>query len=142
MLASPATESPEIAATARGRNSPSSMVSAARATNSPFSVIELKKSGPPRSLPAEDTLTAMAISIGTPARTSSPAWLRRRLKINRSSDRRNRDDGRRRVIGTVASATDIEALPRQRDEHVLERGHADPEPGDRHSPVHARGDHL
>ena len=55
-LASPATESPEMAATASGRNSASSRVSEASATNSPFSVIELKKSGPPPSRPGAESL--------------------------------------------------------------------------------------
>src|SRR6478735_350060 len=141
MLASPAIESPEMAATASGRNSPSSMVRAARATNRPFSVIELKKSGPPSSCPGVETFTAIAISTGTPASTSSPARLRRRWKINRSSERKNLVDGRRR--GAISASTaDIEALPGQRHEDVLQRLATDLETGHRHSLVHERGHQL
>src|SRR5689334_723492 len=137
MLASPATESPEMAATASGRNRPSSMLSAARATNSPFSVIEPKKSGPPLSRPGEESLTATAIRTGTAASTPSPAMLRRRRKISRSSERRNRVD-MLRVRGTAPTSTaDIESLPGEPDEDVLERGGVDPEPDDRHALVHA-----
>ena len=50
-FASPAIASPAIAATASGRNSGSSTVSAASATNRPLSVIEAKKSGPPPPAP-------------------------------------------------------------------------------------------
>ena len=94
-LASPATESPEITATASGRNSPSSMVREARATKSPFSVMEPKKSGPSSPGPGEETLTAIEINTGTAASTSKPAWLRRRPKISRSSERRNLVEMRR-----------------------------------------------
>src|SRR4029077_15905203 len=119
--------SPATTATASGRNRPISMVSAASATNSPFSVIERKKSG--ASAPGRDAelLIVTEISTGTAARTTSPAWLRRRPSISRSSDRRKRGEtaatGRRTAVeaGAGRSATDIEALPGQGDEHVLER---------------------
>src|SRR4051812_534813 len=102
------------------------MVSAERATKRPFSVIERKKSG--ASSPGLEAvlLTAIAMKIGTAASTNRPIWLRRRRKISRSSERRNRVEGRRtgRVPeadrGPVTSATDIEALPGQRYEDVLE----------------------
>src|SRR6478672_8907197 len=140
MFASPATASPEMAATASGRNSPSSMVSAASATNRPFSVIEVKKSGPsPRC--GADVLTATEISTGTAASTTSPARLRRRPKISRSSERRKRVD-RRRVDGTKTSAADIETLPGEREEDLFQRGRADPEPEHRHSLVDACGHDL
>src|SRR6478609_6424406 len=137
MLASPATESPEMAATASGRNSPSSRVSAARDTNSPFSVIELKKTGPPLSRQGEESFTATDTRTGTAASTARPARLRRRRKIRRSSDRRNRVDGARPRRATPSSTADIEALPGERDEDVLERRGVDPEPGDGHALVHA-----
>src|SRR3954471_6608184 len=150
MLASPAMLSPATTATASGRNSPISMVSAASATNRPFSVIERKKSG--ASAPGLDSelLTDTEISTGTAASTRSPAWLRRRPGINRSSERRKRGEtaatGRRTTYGVVAgvgaSATDIEALPGQRDEHVLERRPPDAIAGDGDPGVHARGDDL
>src|SRR6476469_7889050 len=141
MLASPAIESPEMAPTANGRNKPSSIVRAARATNRPFSVIELKKSGPPSSCPGVETFTAMAISTGTPASTSIPARLRRRWKISRSSERKNRVDGRRRGA-TSASTADIEALPGQGHEDVLQRLATHLETGHRHSLVHERRHEL
>src|SRR4249919_2845561 len=146
MLASPATESPETTETASGRNRPSSMVRAARATKRPFPVIERKKSG--ASWPGCDSvlLTETEIRTGTAARTSSPAWLRRRPNISRSSERKNRGDqaalGDRTTVVGDASATDIEALPGERDEQVLERLPADPEAQHRDARVHAGGDDL
>ena len=103
MLASPAIESPEIAATASGRKSPSSMVREASATNSPLSVIELKKSGPSSPRPGEETLTATEIRTGTVASTSIPPRLRRRPKINRSSERRN-------LVDSVRDSTHADLL--------------------------------
>src|SRR3954452_3296845 len=148
MLASPAMLSPATTATASGRNSPISMVSAASATNSPFSVIERKKSGASSDGRDSELLTDTEIRTGTAARTTSPAWLRRRPSISRSSERRKRAEtaatGRRTTVGAGVgrSATDIETLPGQRDEHVLERRSPDPEAGDPDAGVHAGGDHL
>src|SRR5450759_5932794 len=120
-----------MAPTASGRNRASSMLSAANATNSPLDVIAAKKSGPRPGLGVE-TLTVIAVISGTTARLPIPAWLRRRPKISRSSDRKKRVDtcrgGRAAVdvseplfgplVGPVfrpgpRSAADIEALPRQ-----------------------------
>src|SRR3954470_444506 len=148
MLASPAMLSPATTETASGRNSPISMVSAASATNRPFSVIERKKSG--ASWPGRDSelLTDTEIRTGTAASTTRPAWLRRRPSMSRSSERRKRGEtaatGRRTAWrdGVGRSATDIEALPGQGEEHVLERGAADTVAGDGDSRVHAGGDHL
>src|SRR6476661_2616230 len=142
MLASPAIESPEMAATASGRNSPSSSVSDARDTNRPFSVIELKKSGPPESRPGEESRTTTAIRTGTPASTPNPARLRRRRKISRSSERRNLVDMLRVRGAAPTSTADIEPLSGQGDEDVLERGTVHPEPDDRHPLVHAGRDDL
>src|SRR6476659_10846919 len=134
MLASPAIESPEIAASASGRKRPSSRVSEASATNNPFSVIDVKKSGPSPPRPGLDTFTATAMKTGTEASTSRPAWLRRRRKISLSSDRRNRVDTlRARTVSS--SATDIEALPRKPHEDVLQRRRGDLETGHRHALV-------
>ena len=71
-------------------------------------------------------LTAIEMKTGTAARTTSPARLRRRRKISRSSERRNRGEGRRTpgraaTRPAVTSAADIESLPGERDEDVLER---------------------
>src|SRR5450631_3227166 len=140
-------ESPEMAATASGRKRASSMLSAANATNSPLEVIDAKKSGPRPGL-GDDSLTVIAIITGTTARMPIPAWLRRRPKMSLSSERRNRVEmcrtGRAAgsagstVVGLVLcpwskppgrSATDIETLPRERDEEILEAGTFDREPG-------------
>src|SRR5450631_1505437 len=156
MLASPAMESPEMAATASGRNRASSMLSAANDTNSPLEVIEVKKSGPRPGL-GFDSLTVIAIMRGTRARMPNPAWLRRRPKISRSSERRKRVDtclsgraaGR---VGTavvelvfspwVTSAADIEALPCQRDEQVLKARALDRKPRYWHTVLHECHDNL
>src|SRR3954452_23307570 len=140
VFASPATASPDMAATANGRKSPSSIVSAARATKRPFSVMEGKKSGPsPRC--GADVLTATEIITGTAARTTRPARLRRLRKINRSSERRNRVEIRR-GDGTRTSAADIEALPGQREEDLFQGGRPDAEAKNRDALVHARRDDL
>src|SRR6476469_6460135 len=134
MLASPATASAEIAATAS-------------ATNSPLPVIAERKSGPRPSSPGVETLTAMASRIGTDASTAMPARLRRRPKMSRSSEPRNRNDARRCGRTTAAppmadSTTDIEALPRERDEQVLEAGCLDGEAAHRHTGAHQLGDDV
>src|SRR5437773_9578879 len=135
-LASPAIESAEIDATATGRNSGSSRVSAASAANTPFWVIWLTKSGPSPP-PGGDTLTAMISRTGTTASTAMPTQLRRRPKISHSSDRKNRVPGRLR-----RSTADIEARPGQRDEHLLQVGRAHLEAAHRHVRVHQCGDRL
>src|SRR5680860_201960 len=113
MFASPATESPAIVPMASGRNRPISMLSADSATKSPLDVIDAKKSGACPDL-GVDTLTAIAMMIGTTAKIPSPAWFWRRPKISRSSERRKRVETCRsgRAAGEAASsAADIEALP-------------------------------
>src|SRR5262249_35092446 len=133
-----------MAATASGRNSGSSTVSAANATNNPLAVIESKKLGPPPASRPEVSFTTTAISPGTEASTAIPNQLRRRPKISMSSERKNRTPGiharRRAATGATGavglSTADIEALPGQRDEHILQvRPHA-AEAADRHARVH------
>src|SRR5450759_2424646 len=156
MFASPATESPEIVPTASGRKSPISRVSAANATKSPLDVIEAKKSGP-RPGWGVDTLTAIAMMTGTAARMPIPAWLRRRPKIRRSSERRKRVEMRRgarstgaliasspepRILSPVTSAADIEALPGEGHEQVLQAGALDRKTCHRHTVVHECRDDL
>src|SRR4051812_28076543 len=116
MLASPAIESPEMVATANGRNSGSSTASAVSATNSPLPGIASRNGGPPPPVP--QIFTATAISTGTAARVASPAMLRRRVRINRSSEPSSTNH---------RLTADIEALTGQSDEHVLQAGGADPE---------------
>src|SRR5207247_11465032 len=118
----------EREATAAGRDSGSSRVSAVSAANTPFCVIWLMKSGPPPPPDGGLTLTATTSRTGTAASTARPTQLRRRPKISHSSDRRNRVDHRGR-----ASTADIEALPGQLHEHPLQVRRAYPEPA--HRPV-------
>src|SRR5690348_13936954 len=143
--------SPEIAATASGRNSGSSIVSAASATNRPLLVMDAKKFGPspplppPPPPPGGETFTAIAIRIGTAARTAMPAQFRRRPKISHSSERRNRGlIGRGLAVAsaTGASATDIETLPGERHERLLQIGCDDGEPAYRYALVNELRDGL
>src|SRR4051794_6609893 len=119
-FASPATESPEMALTASGRNSGSSKARAPNATNSPLPAIAMIKSGPPFWL-GEDSRIEMAKITGSTASTPSPAILRRRPKMILSSDLRKRVDtrARGRELTTKSSAADIEALAGQRHEYIL-----------------------
>ena len=126
-LASPAMESPEIAATASGRNNGNSMVSAARATKRPFPVMAEKKSGPPPPPRAAVDFTAMPMMTGTTTSTARPAWLRRRPRMISSSDRRNRVEtvafarrGAPTSDTTGESAADIETLSGQGNEQVFQ----------------------
>src|SRR5665647_1897002 len=137
-------ESPAMVPTASGRNRASSMLSEASATKSPLDVIEARKSGP---CPGRgvDSLTVIARMSGTTARMPKPAWLRRRPKISRSSERRKRVETCRsgRAAGEVASsAADIEALPGERHEQVFKAGLRDGKPGHGHTLMHQRSDDL
>src|SRR6266536_5471022 len=142
MFASPAMVSEAIAATPSGRNSGSSMVSAASATNSPLLVIDAKKFGPSPPFPpvvGGQIFTETPMITGTAASTARPAQLRRRPKISHSSERRNRVLIRRggaTAAGAASSATDIEALPGQSDERLLQVRREHPEPPYRHVVVH------
>src|SRR4051794_32580014 len=121
------------------------MVSADSETKSPFSVIDWKKSGASDPGCEAVDFTAKAMRIGTAASTASPAMLRRRRSIRRSSEVRKRVEGRRtatRGTDEVRSGADIEALPGEADEDLLERGRVDDEAGDRQARVHAPGDDL
>ena len=73
-------------------------LSAASATKMPLLVIGGEEVRPARRRPrgpATAIFTATAMMIGTAASTARPAWLRRRPKISRSSERRNRVESRR-----------------------------------------------
>src|SRR6478609_9963784 len=66
-------------------------------------------------------LTDSPMMIGTAAKTPRPAILRRRRKISRNSDNRNRNDGPRVTAADVAkSATDTKSLPGKGDKDVLQ----------------------
>src|SRR6476661_797672 len=142
--------SPDNIDIASGRNIPISTPSAASGTKRPLEVIDERKSGPCPGCGVDD-FTAMAMTTGTAARTSRPAWLRRRPAMMRSSERSNRVDSRRPFgrgcamfgaapVATCASAADIEALPRERDEQVLEARRARGERAHPDSCADQRGD--
>ena len=100
--ASPATDSPATTATASGRNSGSTTVSAVSATKIPLAVIEKRNGGPSRpSFTGAVTLIAIAMTIGIAASTARIARLRRRRNTMPSSERRNRvlTTGGRRTAG-------------------------------------------
>src|SRR3954470_1016041 len=109
-----------------GRNSGLVTRKAARAANSPFSVIP-PKIDPPSRGPLPLALTATAMSTGTSARITSSATLRRRRNIIPSSERRN-------------LAGDIEALPGEVDELLLQARAFDAEPPDADPGLDERGD--
>src|SRR3954469_18429625 len=164
--ASPATASPAATDTASGRNSGSVTTSAVKATNSPFPAIDPMKAGPPSPPPRRpeppESRIATAMRTGTQASAPSSAMLRRRPNTSRSSERssRNVSDGVPRAgTATVAlrpvraarsavrSLVDIEALPRERDEHVLEIGAlheqlADADPGEHELAVDGLRPHV
>src|SRR5262245_26691361 len=106
--------SAEIAATAIGRNSAISTDRAASAAKRPLLVIDEKKSGPPRPSLEPSTLTEMQMITGRAASTAMPAQFRRRPKIMVSSERS------RRASAIAPLTADIEALPGERDEQVLQ----------------------
>src|SRR5450830_859150 len=132
-----------MAATAIGRNSGISSTSAASATNSPLPVIRSRKGADSPPL-GGDARTAIARMTGTEIRISPPTQLRRRPKISHSSDRKNlAGTGRLTRTGTccppgATSAADIEPLPGELDEHLLEVPGEHLEPAHRHVTVHQR----
>ena len=112
---------------------PISIVSAASATKRPFSVIERKKSGASAARAGDGwLLTAIEMSTGTAASTTQPgqvaAAAEDQPQLGAQEPRRHAAAARRRRARTVTSATDIEALPGERDEDVLQGGRVDHEP--------------
>src|SRR4051812_43067158 len=96
-------ESPATIDTASGRNTGSVITSAASAANTPLLVTWLRNVGPPPRSGPPDSLSASTIAVGTSASTTSSTWTRRRRKR------------------WLSSASNIEALPGERDEGVFER---------------------
>src|SRR6202035_5553693 len=100
-----------------------------------------------------ESLRPIPISSGNSAATSSSTWLRRRKKVTRSSLAKNR-----RVVRTIAadspgpaacgrsctarSVLDIEALPGEADEQVLEAWRLDREAPKADAGVHQLGGDL
>ena len=142
-LASPAMVSPATTPTVRGRKSGIETVSAVNETNSPFCVMSPMKAGPRPESPAEVTRTATAIRMGTSARAPSMAIVRRRRNSVASSDPRSAN-GRAPRVGVAradafASPRDIEALPGQGDEALLEGLACDRDPAHAHAGCHQGG---
>src|SRR3954453_12385901 len=128
--------SPETTPTTSGRNSGRHTVSAVKTRKSPLPVIWPRNGGPspPRGV---DAFTAMPIISGTIASTASSAWLRRRPRMSLTSEAYSRPKAPRylgRSSPIALSAEDIEALPGQRHEQVLEVG-----PRHRESPQSCAG---
>src|SRR5262245_5440467 len=145
VFASPAIESPAIAPTAISRKNGSSMASAVSATNRPLLTTLVRNTGPSFGSVGAELFTDTARMKGTDASTASPAQLRRRPKMSHSSDRRNRvltrDRGAASRTAAVSTA-DIEALPGQADEHLLQIRRGDDESAYRDIVIDQRGDHL
>src|SRR5262249_23656042 len=137
-FASPATESPAMIATARGRKKGSVTVRPTSAANTPLWVIWSKKRGPCPGLgPSPEMRTATATATGTAARTSSSTR-----------------EGPRRT-STPNSPSHIESLPSEPQDRVLEAAPVRRQAADAdarhhegavalfgHLPVELGGDHL
>src|SRR5215831_18309803 len=145
--ASPATESPETTAIASGSTSAIMSVIAMNARNTPFPASWLTNDDPASPPPpprGAASRSAMPSRTGSAARTASSARLRSRRKTSRSSERSKRSQagtapgtltgaaaGPAGPGGTaVTSAVDIEPLPGQPDEKVLQVGPRGVQPGD------------
>src|SRR5215472_9616702 len=142
-LASPAIESPETTAIASGSTSAIMMVMAMNARNTPLPASWSMKedSGPPPPRGAASR-SAIPSRIGRAASAASSARLRSRRKTRRSSERSRRSQaaaapgvlaswpaGVASGRAAVASAVDIEPLPGQPDEQVLQVGPRGVQPG-------------
>src|SRR5690349_20725097 len=109
--------------------------------NSPLLVTRPTKPGPcpSRAVSCERNSTVPS-SSGTSARPSSSTWLRRRPSTRRSSERTSRSSEPRR--GATVSTSDIEALPGQLDEDLLQVRPSHLEAQQVDARVHERGGHL
>ncbi|MDQ0863209.1 hypothetical protein QF036_000790 [Arthrobacter globiformis] len=151
--ASPAMVSPATTPMVSGRNSGTETSIAVTATNSPFWLIRSRKAGPLPGGTAEETRTTTAITTGIAASARSIACVLRRRNSCFSSEASSEPlDGRRLVPATwlfctisrctVGSCTggpslcDIEALPRQSHEAVLQAATLHREPADTHPVRH------
>src|SRR5215469_8844 len=146
MFASPASDSPETTATTNGSTSVSMMVSDRNARNTPLPATWARKAPPspaPPPSPPRGTATRSAVPsrIGMATTTASRARLRQRRKTSESSERNSRNHGRTEPRRTPPTATapppgagatstvDIEALPGELHEQVLQTGPGRVEPG-------------
>src|SRR5690606_5845284 len=105
------------------------------------------RSSPPASSPV--ARTAIPSSTGTAASVPSATRLRGRRNTSRSSEASSRADARTPPpapasaadpAGDSSSAVDIEPLPRQAHEHVLQARPDRGEPAYGHARVHQAGD--
>src|SRR5579863_4086807 len=95
------------------------------------------------------TRSAIPMTTGNTTVTASSSWLRRRPKTSRSSARNSRNQARAGLrgewtagagpAGAGRSTVDIEALPGQPDEQVLQAGRRDREAADADPGVHELG---
>src|SRR5680860_493881 len=128
--------SPATTPTVSGRNSGMETTNAVRPTNSPFWVTRSRNGGPrPGSGVSDESRTATAMSTGTAARESNIAQVRRRRNKTASSEANSAQPTTTLARGRFAAVTcfsldNVEPLPRQRDETVLEA-----------RPVHGEGPH-
>src|SRR5215469_13557524 len=149
MFASPASDSPETTATTSGSTSVSMMVSARNARNTPLPATWTTKvapSPPPPPPPpfgpcGTATRNAIPSRTGIATTTASKPRLRHRRKTSPSSERSSRNHGRTEPRRTPPAATapppgagatstvDIEALPGELHEQVLQTGPGRVEPG-------------
>src|SRR5215472_12204909 len=143
MFASPASDSPDTTATTSGSTSVSMMVRDRNARNTPLPATWARKAPPspaPPPPPPCGTASRSAVPsrIGIATTTASRARLRHRRKTSASSDRSSRSHGRTEPRRTrpassapppgagaetgAASAVDIETLPGELHEQILQAG--------------------
>src|SRR5690606_35296760 len=112
--------SPATTPTVRGRKSGIVTTSPVIETNNPFCVTRSRNGGPwPGAGGSEAILTTTAMSTGMAASATSIAHVRRRRSTSPSSEA-SCDQPLPRV-GTAVSLNNVEPLPGERDEPVLER---------------------
>src|SRR6478609_1390157 len=124
--------------------------SAATTRNSPLPVTWARNAGPcPDSALSRVTSSTVPMTTGTSASPASSTRLRRRPSTRRSSDRSRRANAtgggaatRESSAASSTSARDIEALPGQLDEHLLQARPVDLEADQVDPRVHERGRHL
>src|SRR5580704_11031916 len=124
--------------------------SAMKVRNTPLPASWLKNAAPGPLPPpcgcGAATRSAIPMTTGNTTVTASSSWLRRRPKTSRSSDRNSRAQdaaGLRAAAmagpGVTVSAVDIETLPGEPDEQVLQARRGDREAADADPGVHELG---
>src|SRR5579859_2953272 len=121
--------------------------SAMKVRNTPLPASWLKNATPGPLPPCPcgaATRNAIPMTTGNTTVTASSSWLRRRPKTSRSSDRNSRPQdaaGLRAAVGprVTVSAVDIETLPGEPDEQVLQARRGDREAADADPGVYELG---